>query len=215
MTKEINRIISVIDDKPEVLVNASAVGFYGMSDEKIFTEADDPSANDFLATVVRSWEAEAKKAEQFGVRTVLARFGIVLGKEGALPLMALPYKLGAGGTVGTGKQWLSWIHVADVAGLIRFAIEHEQISGPINVTAPEPLKMKEFGKAIGKTLHRPHWLPVPSFALKILLGEMSEMLLSGQRAVPAKAVEFGYSYKFPQLPEALEDSLLKKTSLQS
>ena len=207
-TKEIIRIISKLDEKPRALINASAVGYYGMSETETFTEESNSAAEGFLASVVRKWEKEASAAEQIGVRTVFARLGIVLGQGGALPLMALPYKLGAGGTVGSGKQWLSWVHVSDVAGMIQFAIEHPEISGPINVTAPEPAKMKEFGKTIGHVLHRPHWLPVPSFAMKTLLGEMSEMLLCGQRAIPKKAVEYGYEFQFPVLEGALRDSLL-------
>ncbi|MBS4205345.1 TIGR01777 family oxidoreductase [Lederbergia citrea] len=206
-TREIIRIIQSLDKKPEVLVNASAVGYYGMSESKTFTESSLTEADDFLASVVRTWEEEASVAEQLGVRTVFARLGIVLGKDGALPLMALPYKLGAGGTVGSGRQWLSWVHVSDVAGIIQFAIEHREISGPINVTAPSPVKMQEFGKTVGHVLHRPHWLPVPSFAMKMLLGEMSDMLLCGQRAIPNKVSEYGYSYQYPDLEEALKNSL--------
>ncbi|MEK3889572.1 TIGR01777 family oxidoreductase [Bacillus sp. FSL K6-3431] len=205
VTKEINRIISVLDQRPKVLINASAVGFYGMSEKNTYTEKDDSIATDFLATVVKAWEIEAQKAEQYGVRTVMARFGIVLGYDGALPLMVLPYKLFIGGTVGTGRQWVSWVHVADVAGLIQFSIEHHTISGPLNVTAPEPIKMKEFGKTIGHVLHRPHWLPVPSFALQVLLGEMSEILINGQRVLPEKAMEHGYSYEYPTLEKALSN----------
>ncbi|MBS4178658.1 TIGR01777 family oxidoreductase [Lederbergia citrea] len=206
-TREIIRIIQSLDKKPEVLVNASAVGYYGMSESETFTESSQTEADDFLASVVRKWEEEAGVAEQLGVRTVFARLGIVLGNDGALPLMALPYKLGAGGTVGSGRQWLSWVHVSDVAGIIQFAIEHREISGPINVTAPSPVKMQEFGKTVGHVLHRPHWLPVPSFAMKMLLGEMSDMLLCGQRAIPNKVSESGYSYQYPDLEEALKNSL--------
>ncbi len=206
VTKEINRIISRLEKKPKVLVNASAVGYYGMSEEKTFTEADGSPGTDFLAAVVNKWEKEARKAEQYGVRTVVARFGIVLGQDGALPLMAFPYKIGVGGTIGSGEQWVSWVHVADVAGMIQFAIEHQEISGPLNVTAPKPLKMKEFGKTIGIVLHRPHWLPVPSWLLKGLLGEMSEMLINGQQVLPKKAHTHGYVFKYPNLNQALNDS---------
>lgn len=206
VTKEINRIISRLEKKPKVLVNASAVGYYGMSEEKTFTEADGSPGTDFLAAVVNKWEKEARKAEQYGVRTVIARFGIVLGQDGALPLMAFPYKIGVGGTIGSGEQWVSWVHVADVAGMIQFAIEHQEISGPLNVTAPKPLKMKEFGKTIGIVLHRPHWLPVPSWLLKGLLGEMSEMLINGQQVLPKKAHTHGYVFKYPNLNQALNDS---------
>jgi len=206
-TREIVRIIGEMDPKPKVLVNGPAVGYYGMSDEDTFTEESKTEANDFLATVVRKWEEEAKQAEKFGVRTVYARLGVVLGKGGALPLMALPYKMGVGGPVGSGKQWVPWVHQADVAGLLLFAIENESISGPLNVTAPNPVKNNQFGKSIGRVLHRPHWMPVPSFAMKMLLGEMSEMLLSGQCVVPERALQCGYIYQYPELEEALENIL--------
>ena len=211
-TREIIRMISQLDHKPEVLVNASAVGYYGMSETETFTEASKSEADDFLASVVQRWEQEAAKAEEYGVRTVFARFGIILGREGgALPLMALPYKLGVGGTMGPpGKQWLSWIQVEDVAGMIQFAIEQPMIEGPLNVTAPEPMQMKDFGKTIGAVLHRPHWFPVPRILLKTMLGEMSDMLISGQRAVPDKAIKYGYSFQYPELGEALKTSLLSK-----
>ncbi|MBS4206514.1 TIGR01777 family oxidoreductase [Bacillus sp. FJAT-50079] len=206
-TREIIRLLTALETKPEVLVNASAVGYYGMSNTEIFTEKSMTDAHDFLATVVRMWEKEAAVAQSLGVRTVFARLGIVLGRGGALPLMALPYRFGAGGTVGSGEQWVSWIHVEDVAGLIQFAIKQKNLSGPLNVTAPEPVKMREFGKTIGRVLHRPHWLPVPSFAMKALLGEMSEMLLQGQKALPEKALEHRYVYKYPNLEKALNKSL--------
>ncbi|MBO1005950.1 TIGR01777 family oxidoreductase [Pseudogracilibacillus auburnensis] len=209
-TKEIIRIIDQLPEKPEVLVNASAVGYYGMSESATFTETSESKASDFLASVVKIWEKEAQAATDLGVRTVLARFGVILGNEGALPLMVLPYKLGAGGTIGTGRQWLSWVHVKDVAGMIQYAIEHPGISGPMNVTAPTPIQMEGFGKMIGHVLHRPHWLPVPSFAMKALLGEMSEMLLGGQRVLPTVALESGYSFKYPELEEALENNFKKK-----
>lgn len=204
-TKEVIRLIKALDPKPSVLINASAVGIYGMSDTEIFTEESTTDANDFLATVVKTWENEASAVKAFGVRLVCARLGIVLGKAGALPLMALPYKLGIGGTVGSGKQWLSWVHVEDVAGLIQWAIEKEEIVGPLNLTAPEPKEMEAFGRTIGQVLRRPHWLPVPSFAMKLLLGEMSSMLLSGQRAFPEKALRAGYTFQFPELNTALKE----------
>lgn len=205
VTKEINRIINQLENKPEVLVNASAVGYYGMSEKKTFTEIDKSASTDFLATVVKRWEREGQKAEQVGIRTVVMRLGIVLGQGGALPLMALPYKIGVGGTIGSGNQWVSWVHLADVVGLIQFAMEHKEISGPLNVTSPSPVKMKEFGKTMGTVLHRPHWLPVPSWVLKGLLGEMSEMLVNGQRVLPEKALTHHYVFKYPNLEQALRN----------
>jgi uncharacterized protein (TIGR01777 family) len=207
VTGEIIRILEKMEQKPEVLVNASAVGYYGMSETACFTEESTPHADDFLASVARKWEAEAGRAAKKGVRTVFTRFGVVLGHHGALPLMVLPYKWGIGGTIGSGRQWLSWIHVEDVAGIIHHAIQTKELEGPLNATAPHPARMKEFGKTVASVLHRPHWLPVPEFALKIVLGEMSDMLLGGQQVLPKKAVETGYSFQYPELMPALKSIL--------
>lgn len=204
-TGEIIRLIEKLESKPQVLINASAVGYYGMSDTDTFTEKSTSNASDFLAGTVQKWEEKAAEASRLGVRTVFARFGIILGNKGALPLMALPYKFGIGGTVGSGRQWVSWIHVEDAAGMIKFAIDTPAIEGPLNVTAPTPVQMKNFGKVIGSVLEKPHWLPVPEFALKLMLGEMSSMLVSGQRVIPEKAMENQYDYLFPDLKEALKD----------
>jgi uncharacterized protein len=207
VTREIIRIMDKMEHKPEVLINASAVGYYGMSETASFTEETTRHAEDFLAKVAREWEAEAARAEKMGVRTVYTRFGVVLGNQGALPLMVLPYRWGVGGTIGSGRQWLSWIHVKDVAGIIHHAIQNKRLQGPLNATAPHPVRMKEFGKTIASVLHRPHWLPVPGFALKMGLGEMSDMLLGGQKVIPKKAVETGYSFEFPELKPALRSIL--------
>lgn len=205
-TKEVLRIITALEKKPEVLINASAIGIYPASEHKTYTEADREYGSDFLAETVLAWEGLAEQAKLDGVRTAYGRFGILLGKdEGALPLMALPYKLFAGGTVGTGKQWLSWIHVRDAARAILFAIEQKELSGPFNVTAPTPQRMKAFGKEIARALGRPHWIPAPSFALKAALGDKSRLVLEGQRALPTVLVDHGFRFEFPNLPEALAD----------
>ena len=210
-TNEVLRIIENLNPKPTVLVNASAIGYYGMSETATFTEGVNSNASDFLATVVQTWEELASRAEKWRVRTVYARFGIILGKGGgALPLMSLPYKFGIGGRIGSGKQWVSWIHIADVVGLISLAIEQSHIHGPLNVTAPEPQRMDDFGKMFAYILHRPHWFPVPSFAMKALLGEMSEMLLCGQRAVPEKALNASYKFQYPELEGTLREILSSK-----
>ncbi|MBM7693610.1 uncharacterized protein (TIGR01777 family) [Peribacillus deserti] len=209
-TKEINRIISLLDRKPEVLINASAVGFYGTSLDRTFDENSLERGSDFLAETVYLWESEAKKAESLKVRTVLARFGVVLGKEaGALPRMLLPYKLFAGGKIGSGKQWMSWIHVEDAARALLFLVTNRNLSGPVNLTSPSPVQMSEFGKTIGKTIKRPHWLPVPTAALKLGLGEMSMLVLEGQKVIPGKLLSKGFSYRYPQLTEALKDILIR------
>ncbi|RXJ00391.1 TIGR01777 family protein [Anaerobacillus alkaliphilus] len=205
-TRNCLALMKKLSKKPDVFLNASAVGFYGTSLVTKYTEEDTHPGEDFLATVVQQWEQEAKKAEELGIRTVFLRFGVVLASEGgALVKMLLPYKLFVGGTVGTGKQWLSWIHIDDAVDLITFAIKTNAISGPINITAPNPMKMKQFGKEIGERLRKPHWLPAPSFALKLLLGEMSMLVLEGQNVFPKKAIDHGFQFSYSNLKEALEN----------
>lgn len=196
--------IKQLEGKPRVLINASAIGYYGTSLTDTFTEKTNEVGKDFLATTVGLWEERASQATELGIRTVLCRFGIILDKkEGALPRMVLPYKWYAGGTVGSGEQWMSWIHLDDVVDAILFIIENEAISGPVNFTSPYPIRMEELGKAIGKALNRPHWMPAPAFALKIALGEMSLLVLEGQRVLPEKLQKFGYSFQYKQIHEAL------------
>ncbi|HEX9444500.1 MAG TPA: TIGR01777 family oxidoreductase [Candidatus Binatia bacterium] len=193
--------------KPGFLLNASAVGYYGPRGDETVTEADGPGG-DFLARLCREWEDEAKKAEAHGLRVVRLRTGVVLGRDGgALAKMIPPFKLFFGGPLGSGAQWLPWIHLEDEVGLIRFLLENPAARGPVNATAPNPVTMKEFAKALGGALHRPSWAPVPAFALRLMLGEMAEMLLTGQRALPAEAERLGYRFRHPALPEALRDIL--------
>lgn len=193
---------------PAVLVNASAVGFYGTSETAVFTEDSQPVRMDFLSSVCRDWEAEAVKAEELGIRVVLSRLGLVLGNGGgALPKMSLPYRFYGGGPVGTGQQWESWIHIEDVVGMLAFAIENQVVQGPLNVVAPHPVPMGELGEAIGRALQRPHWLPVPTLALRLLLGETADLLLLGQRVLPEKAQKLGYAYRFANLDDALRELL--------
>jgi len=207
-TEELLRIIREMPDKPSVMINASAIGIYPASLERTYTEEASERANDFLGKTVLDWESKASQAQKFGLRIVFMRFGVVLGKEGgALPLMALPYKLFAGGTVGSGKQWVSWVHVDDVVRAILFAINNDQLQGPVNVTSPSPLHMKDFGKTIGTVLKRPHWLPVPAIAMKFALGQKSSLVLEGQHVIPKVLLEQGFTFKFPKLTAALEDLL--------
>lgn len=207
-TDELLRIITSLAQKPEVLINASAIGIYPESTEAVYTEASLEVADDFLGRTVYEWEERAKRVEAQGIRTVFMRFGVVLGNEGgALPLMAMPYKLYAGGTIGSGEQWVSWVHVSDTIRAIIFAIENRNLHGPINVTAPLPKRMKEFGKTIGAVLHRPHWLPVPSFAMNLVLGKKSALVLEGQHVKPEVLLKNGFDFLFPSLESALEDLL--------
>ncbi|NHC42360.1 TIGR01777 family protein [Bacillus sp. MM2020_1] len=200
-------IMNRLDRKPKALINASAIGVYGTSEEKIFIEKDNHGfGNDFLSQTVRQWENEANKAAQLGIRTVLCRFGIILDKQqGALPKIAFPYQSFIGGPIGSGRQWMSWIHIEDVIHAISFIIESEQIQGSINFTAPNPVTMSEFGKTLAQVLHRPHWLPVPSFALRLLLGEMSTLVVEGQKVLPEMLLENGYQFMYPDLKMALKN----------
>ena len=205
-TDEVLRIIESLQTKPQALINASAVGIYPTSTSAVYTEQSNEYATDFLGKVVAHWEQKANLATELGVRVCLARLGVVLEKEtGALPLIVLPYQLFVGGTIGSGEQWLSWIHIDDVCGAILHAIEHTELSGPINFTSPNAKRMKQFGKIVGRTLNSPHWLPVPSFALKLALGEKSQLVLEGQYVVPEKLLQSGYQFKFPSVEDAIID----------
>lgn len=198
---EIKRIIRALNQKPNVLLNASAIGYYGTSLRQTFTEQNQVQPSDFLSHVVNQWEEEAEGA---GVRTVYLRFGVVLGKEeGALPRMALPYRLGVGGTLGSGRQIVSWIHIDDVVGAALFCLSNPALDGAVNVTAPSPVTMKTFGQTIGRVLRKPHYMPAPSFALKLLLGEMSVMVLEGQAVIPQKLTQQGFTFRYPALEPAL------------
>lgn len=209
-TDELLRIISVLDKKPSVLVNASAIGIYSASENNIYTEESTDFAEDFLGKTVMDWETKASSVTANNIRSVLMRFGVILGKDsGALPLMVMPYKLFAGGTVGSGNQWVSWVHVDDVARAIVFAINNQDLHGPVNVTSPFPKRMKYFGKTIGFVLHRPHWIPVPSFAMKVILGKKSALVLSGQHVLPEKLLNNKFEFRFATLESALND-LYKK-----
>ena len=202
-TRALVSAIAQVKKRPSVLVNASAVGYYGDVESGDVTESH-PKGKGFLADVCEQWEQEARKAEALGVRVVLLRTGIVLEKEGgALAKMLPPFKLFIGGPLGCGRQWIPWVHREDVIGAILFALERSRLSGAVNVTAPEPATMKQFCAALGKVIHRPSWAPVPAFALQVLLGEMSEMLLTGQRAIPQKLETSGYRFRYPNLEETL------------
>ena len=195
--------------KPDVVISGSALGFYGIQhgDKQLneFALGDDS----FSSKLCTAWETEAKPIEALGIRTCYLRTGIVLGKNGgALAKMLAPFKLGLGGPMGNGKQWMSWIHMDDIIGIIRYTVEHETINGAINATAPTPVTNKTFSSMLGKALKRPALIPMPAFVLKLMMGQMAEeLLLSGQRVMPQKILDAGYSFKFKQLPEALHDVL--------
>ncbi|MBI3996223.1 MAG: TIGR01777 family protein [Candidatus Omnitrophica bacterium] len=194
-------------EKPAVLINASAIGYYGPCGEEEVTEAD-PPGHGFLAETCRAWEAEAQRAEDLGVRVVRLRLGVVLGPSGgALAKMVPPFVLFLGGPIGSGRQWVSWIHREDVVGMIEWALSHPQVSGAVNVTAPHPVTMREFCETLGRVLGRPSWLPVPAWALRLWLGEMAQVLVTGQRVIPHAATRGQYAFIYPDLQAALEAAL--------
>jgi uncharacterized protein (TIGR01777 family) len=188
--------------RPRVLVNASAVGFYGGRGDEVLEESASAGA-DFLSGVVQAWEAEARNAD---LRSVQVRTGIVLSKRGgALQPMLPPFKAFVGGPIGSGKQWFPWIHLADEVAAILWAIDHEAIAGPVNLVAPGIVTMKEFANGLGRALHRPAAFPVPGAALKLLLGEFAEVVLEGQRAVPKKLLDSGFRFRFTDVGAALSN----------
>ena len=204
-TRAIVAAIKQANKKPAVLVNGSAVGYYGAVEHGEVTESHKKGSG-FLADVVEQWELEARVAESLGVRVALLRTGVVLGAGGgALEKMALQFKMFAGGTIGSGRQWFPWVHRDDIVNMILFGLENSQFSGAINAAAPEAATMKQFCTALGVAMHRPSWAPVPGIILKLALGEMSEMLLTGQRVVPSRLVALGYPFQFPKLDSALAD----------
>jgi uncharacterized protein (TIGR01777 family) len=191
---------------PRVMLAASAIGYYGTRGDETLTEAS-ASGRDFLAGLCREWEAEAARASGFGARVVNLRFGIVLAKQGgALPRMAMPIKFGVGGRLGNGRQWMSWVALAEGVRIVEFALATETVAGPINVVAPNPKRNSEFTNILAKTLHRPALFPAPEFALRIALGKMADaLLLVSQRVQPSKLIAAGYSFAQPNLAGALED----------
>jgi hypothetical protein len=195
--------------KPPVLVNASAVGYYGHVEEGVVGEDASPG-NDFLAQTTVAWEAAAKKAEKLAARVVLIRTGFVIASHApAFRKMILPFKLFAGGPFGSGKQWFPWVHIDDVVGGYLFALDNDSISGPVNLVSPNPVRVSELARELGRALHRPSFLPAPAAGLKILLGEMSFLLLKGQRAVPNVLIEEGFTFRFQTLGAALKNVLSK------
>jgi len=200
-----NLVAGMKDAGPRLrtLIAASASGYYGpRGDEKV--DESEPAGDDFLAGVVVRWEREAQAAEEHGIRVAMMRTGIVLSEEGgALGRMLTPFKLGVGGPIAGGRQYMPWIHEADVAGAYLFALDSDEASGAINLSAPEPVTNKEFSRALGKTLHRPAFSPVPALAIKTLYGEMATIVVNGVRMVPARLEQLGYEFRHPDLDEAL------------
>ena len=212
-TRSLVEAIRRAERRPRALINASATGYYGPRGDQPVDESDGPG-DDFLARVCQEWEAEALAAEELGVRVALVRTGVVLGEGGgALEKMLPPFRFFAGGPFGSGRQGFPWVHLDDVVGIYRWALEREAVSGPLNATGPQPLTNREFCQVLGRVLGRPCWAPVPGPALKLLLGEMAEpLLLQGQMVLPVRTEQLGYEFKFRTAEAALRDVLSRPTS---
>jgi uncharacterized protein (TIGR01777 family) len=205
-TRNLVQGISKLTRKPQVLVCASAIGYYGSRGDEVLAESAAPGS-DYLSEVCVAWEKEARSAEALGMRVVRVRTGVVLdARGGALPRMLPPFRMGVGGKLGSGKHWMSWIHLDDLAALFQFALV-KPVSGAVNGVAPNPVTNAEFTRTLAAAVHRPAIFPVPGFALRLLFGEMSEILLASQRAAPKAAESAGFTFRFPQLAGALADVL--------
>jgi uncharacterized protein (TIGR01777 family) len=196
--------------RPKVFVCASAIGFYGDRGDEELVESSPPGEG-FLPETCQAWERAAMEAMGLGIRTAVLRTGIVLStRGGALKKMLLPFRLGAGGPLGSGDQWMSWIHIDDHVGAVRFLLDEDDLMGAVNATAPNPVRNRDFGTALGRALRRPAFMPTPAFALKLAFGDMASLLLEGQRVLPKKLLETGYRFRFPELGPALEDLLARR-----
>lgn len=194
--------------KPGVLVSGSALGFYGDGGERELHESDAPVSEDFAAQLCGAWEETALRAEALGIRVVLVRTGLVLAADGGfLKRLLPPFKLGLGGPLGNGRQWMPWVHLADQIALMDFLLRQPEARGPYNACAPQPVRNADFARSLGRVLHRPAILPVPAFVLRVGLGELSGLLLGGQRALPTRATEAGFEFRFTDLTAALVDLL--------
>lgn len=204
-TENLVQAIAQAETKPRVLVSASAIGFYGSSEIAVFDETSQPAEENFLSEVCQAWEAAARKVEAVeGVRLVIARFGIVLGKGGALERMLTPFQLFAGGPIGSGQQWFSWIHVDDLVSLLVKALTDSSMQGVYNATAPNPVHMAEACQALGNALNRPSWLPVPSFVIEALLGDGAIVVLEGQQVLPKHLQAEGFTFQYPTVDQAMK-----------
>jgi uncharacterized protein len=205
-TRHLVRAIGKLSRRPRVLISASASGYYGDRGEEVLTESS-PAGHDFLAEICKEWEREARTAEIFGVRVAIVRIGLVLGKDGgALKQMLTPFRLGVGGRLGSGRQWMPWIHIDDLIEMFVFALDRT-VSGPLNGAAPQPVRNAQFTAALARTIHRPAIFPVPRFALKLMFGEMAEIVFASQRMFPKVAEAAGFQFKFVELEAALADLL--------
>lgn len=207
-TRSVVAAMAAMKQKPKVFIAASAIGFYGDRGDEILTESSSPGTT-FLADVAKAWEAESRRAEDAGIRTVLLRTGVVLSKDGgALATMLTPFKFGLGGVVGSGKQWMSWISLSDVVRIVKFALENENLRGAVNVVAPNAVTNEEFTKTLGDVLYRPTFLPLPAFAINMVFGEMGDaLLLASTRAEPRRLEDAGFEFEFTDLKKAIENAV--------
>ncbi|MDT8325242.1 MAG: TIGR01777 family oxidoreductase [Bacteroidota bacterium] len=199
--------IEAASSRPSVLISASAVGYYGNTGDTEVDESAGPG-KDFLAELCTDWEKSVEKARDLDVRVVTTRFGLVLARDGGvLDKLLTPFKMFAGGPVGNGEQWFPWVHIDDVVGLLLHALDHDDLSGPLNAVSPGVLRNRAFAEALGEALNRPARFSVPAFVIKLAMGELGETLLGGQRARPTRSLESGYTFKYPEIGPALEDLL--------
>jgi len=207
-TRSMVETFDKLKQKPKVFISGSAIGFYGDRGSDEMTESSS-AGKTFLSEISKEWEAESRRAEDMGIRTVLLRTGIVLSKDGgALATMMTPFKLGVGGVIGSGEQWMSWVSLDDVVRIINFVLENEDFRGAINVTAPNPVTNEEFTKTLGSVLYRPTFLPLPEFAVHMVFGEMGDaLLLDSTRVVPKRLLDAGFEFKYPKLKDALEHAV--------
>lgn len=207
-THNVVNTLANLTQKPKVFIAGSAMGFYGDRGDEIVSESSPPGDN-FLADVCREWETESRRAEDSGIRTVLLRTSIVLSKDGgALATMMTPFKFGVGGVIGSGKQWMSWVSLDDVVGIVNYAIENPELRGAVNVASPNPVTNEEFTKTLGDVLYRPTFLPLPEFAVNLVFGEMGDaLLLNSTRVDPKRLRDAGYEFKFKDLKQALEHAV--------
>ncbi len=208
-TEKVVEAIGKADIKPKVLVSASAIGFYGTSETAEFYETSEPIKQDFLSQVCQAWEQAADKVSAHGTRLVTVRIGIVLGMGGAIAKMITPFRLYAGGPIGSGQQWFSWVHLDDLVSLFMQGLIDENMSGVYNGTAPHPVRMSELCDALGKVMNRPSWLPVPDFVIETLLGDGAIVVLEGQKVLPERTQATGFSFAYPKVDIALRDIVVE------
>jgi uncharacterized protein (TIGR01777 family) len=208
-TRLVSTAIAGLDPRPHTLVTASGIGVYGNRGDELVTEGSPaPAEEGFLTTVVREWEAAADPARAAGIRVVHTRFGIVQSRRGGALKTQLPlFRLGLGGPLGGGRQYVSWVAIDDVVGALSFVLSHADVAGPVNVTAPEPVRQSDYARTLGRVLHRPAVLPAPAFAVRLVLGEFAGEILDGQRVIPRRLTEAGYAFRYPELEAALRHVL--------